>query len=60
MATKTSNPRANGHSKATPKAARRSIRTEIGGYADDIFLTEPEAAEACGVPAHAQVLAARA
>jgi hypothetical protein len=33
-------------------AVRRSIRTEIGSYADDVFLTEPEAAEACGVSPH--------
>jgi predicted DNA-binding transcriptional regulator AlpA len=30
----------------------RSVRAEIGGYAEDVFLTEPEAAEACGVSPH--------
>jgi hypothetical protein len=48
MATKSGVTHTNGHSKA-PKAVRRSIRAEIASYADDIFLTEPEAAEACGV-----------
>jgi predicted DNA-binding transcriptional regulator AlpA len=35
--------------KKENSAARRSIRAEIDDYADDVFLTEPEAAEACGV-----------
>jgi hypothetical protein len=51
MAIKTSNPRAS-DARQGPEAVRRSIRSEIGGYADDVFLTEPEAAEACGVSPH--------
>jgi hypothetical protein len=37
---------------STAKQSTCSIRTEIADYADDVWLTEPEAAEACGFSAH--------
>jgi predicted DNA-binding transcriptional regulator AlpA len=51
MATKTGTTHTIGARQA-PESVRRSIRREIDDYADDIFLTEPEAAEACSVSPH--------